>query len=129
MLVNFRNLIVATISTCICIFPNVSLAQESGPKPDKKGDYYDGYWREWLIVERDKAGTNCRSNPGANYRVVKKFYNGQKIYVFTQGDDNDTMIRYDRQRKPWLTVLPTGFQYEKPCYIRANNRFIQPIPR
>lgn len=125
----FRNLIVLTISAYICAVPTVVFAQDGLPKPDRKGDYYNGQWREWLVVDRDRQGLNCRSGPGANYRLIKKFYNSTKIYVYTQGDENDTMIQRDRQGKPWLAVLPTGYQYENPCFVRANSSFIQPIPR
>ncbi|AFY31170.1 hypothetical protein [Calothrix sp. PCC 7507] len=131
----FRNLILLTIATSICVVPAVVFAQESLPQPDRKGDYYDGQWREWLVVDRDRKGLNCRSDANGNYSVIKKFYNSQKIYVNTQsylltGDkENFSMIKRDRQGKPWLAVLPTGYQYEKPCFVRANSSFIKPIPR
>jgi hypothetical protein len=123
------------MTTYICAVPTVVFAQEGLPKPDRKGDYYNGRWSEWLVVDRDRKGLNCRSGAGANYSAIKKFYNSEKIYVNTQsylltGDkENFSMIQRDRQGKPWLAVLPTGYQYENPCFVRANSSFIQPIPR
>jgi hypothetical protein len=122
-----RKLTLLAIGAFICITPNLALAQNGLPRANKKGDYYNGDWREWLVVDRDRKGLNCRSGAGANFRVVTKFYNNSRIFVFTQGEDD--LIRRDKQGKPWLAVLPNGYQYEEPCFVRANNSFIQPIPR
>ncbi|MEH1940981.1 MAG: hypothetical protein V7L01_12295 [Nostoc sp.] len=122
----FRNLILLAIAASICTAPTVVFAQDSLPKPNRKGDYYYGLWREWLVVDRDRRGLNCRSGAGANYSVIKTFDNNKKIYAYTL-DDNP--IERDRQGKPWIEILPTGYQYEKPCFVRANNSFIRPIPQ
>ncbi|MHC5769369.1 MAG: hypothetical protein ACYTXI_27885 [Nostoc sp.] len=122
----FRNFILLTIAASLCAVPTVVFAQEGLPKPNRKGDYYNGLWREWLVVDRDRKGLNCRSSAGANYGIIKKFYNSQKIYAYTL---DSAPIERDRQGKPWLAVLPTGYQYENPCFVRANSSFIQPIPR
>src|SRR4028119_131498 len=120
----FRHLALVAIATSISTVSSAVLAQSDLPRPNRQGDYYYGAWSSWMVVER--VGLNCRSGAGSNYRVVKKFYNRNKMLVFTQGED--PLIRRDRQGKPWLAVLPTGYQYETPCFVRANNRFIQPIP-
>lgn len=122
----FRYSVLVVSATSIFLLYSVVLAQSDLPSPNRQGDYYNGAWNSWLVVDRNRAGLNCRSGVGSNYRVVKKFYNGNKISVFTQGED--PLIRRDRQGKPWLAVLPTGYQYETPCFVRANNSFIQPIP-
>jgi uncharacterized protein YgiM (DUF1202 family) len=122
----FRHVALVAIATSISTISTVVLAQSGLPRPNRQGDYYNGAWNSWLVVDRDRQGLNCRSSAGSNYRVVKKFYNGNKMLVFTQGED--PLIRWDRQEKPWLAVLPTGYQYETPCFVRANSRFIQPIP-
>jgi hypothetical protein len=46
----FRNLLRFAIAASICTIPNMVLAQ---PVPNKRGDYYDGNWSEWLVV-RDR---------------------------------------------------------------------------
>ena len=123
----FRHLALVAIATSISTVSSVVLAQGGLPRPNRQGDYYNGVWNSWLVVDRDRKGLNCRSGAGSSYRVVKNFSNGYKISVFTQGED--PLIKRDRQGKPWLAVLPTGYQYETPCFVRANSSFIQPIPR
>jgi hypothetical protein len=120
----FCKLLSPAITCAIVAVPSLVWSQ---PLPNSRGDYAEGDWNPWLVVDRDFKGLNCRRDAGTNYRVVKKFYNNKKLYVFTQGDED--LIRYDREGKAWLAVLPDGYQYSTPCYVRANNRFIQPIPQ
>lgn len=103
-----------------------AVAQNGLPRPDRKGDYYEGRWKQWRVVDLDRKGLQCRSSPGTNYRVIKRFARGKAMSVFTQGEED--LIRVDARNLPWLAVLPTGYQYETPCFVRANSRFIRPIP-
>ena len=121
-----RGLLLGIITASIFTGSTVALAQDGRPRPDRQGDYYEGLWQQWRVVDRDRRGLQCRSGPGTNYRVIKRFARGKAVSVFTQGEEN--IIQVDARNLPWLAVLPTGYQYETPCFVRANSRFIQPIP-
>jgi hypothetical protein len=108
--------------------PYLLLAEEeSSPRPDKKGNYYSMVWPEWLVVIKDSKGLPCRTGAGTNYSIFKKFYRNDIVYQFTQSGEEGTVN--DRYGKPWLVALPSGYQYDTPCYIRASNKLIKPIPR
>ena len=104
------------------------VADDSIPRPNKKGDYYlESSWKQWLVVTKDTSGLKCRRGSGQNYPIFKIFNNNEVIFQSTQTDPSGTIN--DKYGKPWLVSLPGTYQYNSPCYVRANSKFIRPIPK
>ncbi len=99
----------------------------------------------WLVVDSDSQGLNCRmaqrfrsiSVDGLNapdelfqrnkhnvsqWPVVTTFLRGERLQAVTGNFANQIMIS-DSQGKPWLPISTDKGN----CFVRANSRFIKPI--
>ncbi|MEM6253043.1 MAG: hypothetical protein AAF821_08980 [Cyanobacteria bacterium P01_D01_bin.156] len=87
------------------------------------------HW-QWLIIEADKAGFNCRDANGDV--VVTLAYGAVVDSVFDQGDAIETV-----DGRPWLKVRASLMDVRQrvtdsvaisyTCYVRANQQYIAPI--
>ena len=109
------------------------------PKFDVNGDFlsarvlgnrgYYPHW-QWLVVEPDAAGLNCRDVNGAV--VVTLAYGAVVDSVFGDGDAIELV-----DGQPWLKVSANVMDLRRrvvdehaiaySCYVRANNRYIAPV--
>lgn len=112
------------------------------PAQRQRGDRH----QNWRVVDRDPKGLNCRmaqrfqgvsvdgidAPPELSKRnlhnvsqwpVVFSFRQGQRLVAVTGNMDNQIVL-VDSQGKPWLPVYTSKGN----CFVRANSRFIQPIP-
>lgn len=99
----------------------------------------------WLVVDSDSQGLNCRmaqrfraiSVDGLNapdelfernkhnvsqWPVVTTFRRGERLQAVTGNNANQIMIS-DNKGKPWLPISTKKGN----CFVRANSRFIKPI--
>lgn len=98
------------------------------PRPDARGDYSDkALWQLWRVVSAD-GELNCREQPTTNSKIVRVLKEG-KDSIFLDGRLGYTISR--KNGDAWMYVPYTGAPYVehqfKPCYVRANSRFIQPV--
>ncbi len=120
----------------------VTLAQNIPQKaPDESGDYYSNEaplkgtapsplmaGSLWLVV---KNQLNCRQNAGRNEPIIRQFKKGDIIQaeVGRGGADEVLINALDDQGKPWMYVRGGKDVKDLPirsCYVRANQRYIQP---
>ncbi|MEG4107549.1 hypothetical protein [Microcoleus sp. S13_C5] len=122
------------------------------PVANQQGDYPVPPARQrgnrqvnWLVVDSDSQGLNCRmaqrfrsisvdalDAPGelfernkhnvSQWPVVAAFRRGQRLQAVTGNNANQIMIA-DSQGKPWLPISTDKGN----CFVRANSRFIKPI--
>ncbi|NEQ50873.1 MAG: hypothetical protein F6K11_12185 [Leptolyngbya sp. SIO3F4] len=125
---------------CVFSFATAVQAQMSDvPGFDADGDFHSarvwgnrGYYshRQWLVIEPDESGLNCRN---ANGTVVLTLAYG--AIVDSVFDDGDAIQLLNGQ--PWLKVNVTAmdlrrqvtdnFSVVQTCYVRANNQYIAPL--
>ncbi|MBW4508980.1 MAG: hypothetical protein KME64_21050 [Scytonematopsis contorta HA4267-MV1] len=130
-----RLLLSASLITAVSFVPTFVLAQTSNvqfPQPSKSGDYNSIQSRfrngttsthlVWKVVSNNLA---CRSQPGTNYRVVRKLSKNDVIDLV-----GSRSIKRDATGKPWLLVAKQGSaeDIKIKCFVRANVQFIKPIP-
>lgn len=122
------------------------------PVANKQGDYPVPPARQrgnrqvnWLVVDSDSKGLNCRmaqrfrsisvdgldapaelfernKHNVSQWPVVTAFRRGERLQAVTGNNANQIMIA-DSQGKPWLPVSTDKGN----CFVRANSRFIKPI--
>jgi hypothetical protein len=94
------------------------------PKPNSKGDYTTS-WGRWQVASSD-GKLNCRAK--ANGKVIHTFQAGDEIFL--DGRLGDTMNQVNGDS--WMYVPHLSYPYTdanyKPCYVRANRQYIQPLP-
>ena len=125
---------------CILSVATAAQAQMADvPEFDANGDFYSarvrgnrGYYshRQWLVVEPDEAGLNCRSARGNV--VLTLAYGAIVDSVFESGDAIQLI-----NNQPWLKVKVTAmdlrrqvseeFAAVQTCYVRANQQYIAPL--
>ncbi|HLO47662.1 MAG TPA: hypothetical protein VK211_04510 [Kamptonema sp.] len=124
-------IILSSIST-------VALAQiDQNPSPDINGDYntiqrkdvkgkqMDGAYyehRSWVVIA---TSLNCRSSPGVQNPIVRRFAKNQLIEAASigrGGSDEVLVIQRDAGGKPWMRVNLKPGQ----CFVRANHQYIEP---
>lgn len=127
-------LAVATVAA----LPVAAFAQRTqDPVPDRNGDYNSiqrltangkvingskGEHRSWRVVS---TNLNCRSTPGVNNPIVRRFTKEQLIEAASfgrGGADEVIVIQRDAKGKPWMRVNLKPGQ----CFVRANSRYIEP---
>jgi len=114
---------------------STSFAQAQ-PQPNNQGDYFSNAapiqaqkpfnspGGLWQVVS---PGLSCRSGVGTNYRTVRQFQQGVLLQanVGRGGSDEVLINATDGKGKPWMAVRSAqGSDYA--CYVRANQRYIQP---
>jgi hypothetical protein len=116
---------------------NLTAIVSAQVSPDSNGDYYrnDAPARAvrsanhltpgslWQVVA---VGLNCRSAPGTQQAIVRQFWQGDILQVnIGRGGSDEVFINpSDRNGKPWL---PVRTEEALTCYVRANDRYIQPL--
>ncbi|MBD1884060.1 MULTISPECIES: hypothetical protein [Microcoleus] len=122
------------------------------PVANKQGDYPVPPARQrgnrqvnWLVVDSDSKGLNCRmaqrfrsisvdgldapaelfernKHNVSQWPVVTTFRRGERLQAVTGNNANQIMIA-DSQGKPWLPISTDKGN----CFVRANSSFIKPI--
>lgn len=134
----FHRILAITIFTSISTVATITLAQlDLNPSSDRNGDYNSiqrknpdgtiingtrGEHRSWRIVA---TSLNCRSNPGINNRIIRRFAKDQLIQsasIGRGGADEVIVVQRDTNGKPWMRVNLDPGQ----CFVRANSQFIEP---
>lgn len=107
------------------------------PLPDRRGDYYrneapvKGYAPSplmagslWRVVANK---LNCRQKPGSKYPIQRQFKVGDILQaeVGWGGADEVLVNALDNKGFPWMAVR--GKAQDERCYVRANNRYLQPV--
>lgn len=113
------------------------IAQTTSNAPDAQGDYYRNdtpvqgtaprplmAGSLWQVVA---AELNCRQEPGADQAVVRRYRQGDvlQVEVYRGGSDEVLLNAKDATGKPWMPVR--GKRSADRCYVRANQRYIQPV--
>lgn len=112
------------------------------PQPDHAGDFHPRtLQRDWAVVDTDPAGLNGRlatnfpqnwedpretwpSSEVLQWPVVASFAPGSRLKA-VHGNLGAIFLQ-DRSGRSWLMVFrPDG---RGVCFVRANARFIRPVP-
>ncbi len=118
-----------------------AIAQTPLPQPDRHGDYYSNDAPAkgtvpvdsklspgslWRVVSQ---GLNCRRSPAQRTAITRQFQRGDilQVEVYRGGSDEVLLNAKDASGKPWMPVR--GKNSNQVCYVRANNRYIQPLKR
>ena len=134
--------------------PQLPVIKLPNLKTDSEGNYQNGSargWYVWQVVDSDPNGVNCRATSifldGSwqlismisriptdpfptdiqNFPVVQKFPKGTALVAITSPAGFSTWE--DNEKKLWLRVsLPSQKSINSMCFVRANSKFIVPIP-
>jgi len=134
--------------------PQLPVIKLPNLKTDSEGNYQNGSargWYVWQVVDFDPNGVNCRATSifldGSwqmismisriptdrfptdiqNFPVVQKFPKGTVLVAITAPAGFSTWE--DNEKKLWLRVsLPSQKSINSMCFVRANSKFIVPIP-
>lgn len=134
-----RCAIAAIAGAIVLSFPNAAVAI---PKPDRNGDYHRTSHQNWIVVDRDPNGLNCRWSSAmpadwyspatrfpdtsvSNWQIVRRFKRNTPLTANLS--PAGFAILYDRQKKPWLKVSIGS--NDQICLVRGNARYIRPIQR
>lgn len=132
-------MLLASFFCGLLIAPAAQAQMADVPDFDANGDFLSArvqgnrgtypHW-QWLVVETDEAGLNCRNANGAV--VVTLAYGAVVDSVFDTDDAIDLV-----EGQPWLKVTANGVDLSRrvvdrtavayTCYVRANTRYIAPI--
>ena len=105
-------------------------------KPDRLGDYYSNEGEvkglatsplaEGSLWQMVAVRLYCRSAPGNGQAIVRQFKKGDVLQTEVYRGESDEVLRNptDRSGKPWMPVR--GKSADDTCYVRANQRYIQP---
>ncbi|MEO0867644.1 MAG: hypothetical protein AAFY17_04180 [Cyanobacteria bacterium J06642_11] len=123
----------------LCVGATVAQAQMADvPRFDANGDFLSARvqgnrgtypHRQWLVIEPDASGLNCRN---ANGDVVVTLAYGAVIDSAFEDGEAITQVN----GRPWLKVTTSlmdvrqtanDFAVSYTCYVRANQRYIAPI--
>jgi peptidoglycan hydrolase-like protein with peptidoglycan-binding domain len=91
---------------------------QQSPMSNELGDFINGNWQQWQVICAKKL--NARSGPGFNYNIDTSFPTGTLLILHP---DYHFPIKFDQVGKPWLVVSYQGGAF----FVRANQRFIQPV--
>ncbi|MBT9315672.1 hypothetical protein [Leptothoe spongobia] len=130
------------LASLLCVFSMATAAQaqmSDVPAFDTDGDFHSarvrgnrGYYshRQWLVVEPDVEGLNCRNENGTV--VLTLAYGAIVDSVFDNGDAIRSI-----NGQPWLKVnvsamdlrrqVADDFAVVQTCYVRSNNQHIAPL--
>ncbi|KOR35703.1 MULTISPECIES: hypothetical protein [Planktothricoides] len=146
LLKNFKNLLFMLASTALVCPPVWAV-----PSTNADGDYIFPQRRgnrqvNWQVSDRDPKGLNCRMprqfqgvyldsidvpaplqennrHDITQWSVLTVFKTGQRLQAVT-GNMANQIVLLDYRGKPWIPVDSINGN----CFVRANNRFIMPIP-
>ncbi|MGI0489757.1 hypothetical protein ACN4EK_30425 [Pantanalinema rosaneae CENA516] len=112
-------------------------AQTTANLPDVQGDYYRNdtpvqgtaprplmAGSLWQVVATELP---CRQEPGTDQPIVRQYRQGEilQVEVYRGGSDEVLLNTKDGTGKPWMPVR--GKRSADRCYVRANQRYIQPV--
>jgi hypothetical protein len=111
----------------------------SAQAQDLQGNYYnnEGYVRSvhsqsaagslWRVVVSD--GLNCRRSASLGSSIIRTYSFDAilEVELYRGGSDEVLINALDENGKPWMPVR--GKDFNSVCYVRANNRYIQPFMR
>jgi hypothetical protein len=117
-----------------------TISAQDLPRPNQYGDYTRTSHTNWVVVDRDPRGLNCRLHedfptdwfaPHAIYprmnvwtwNIVDRFVKGTHLLANISPAGFATMG--DERNKPWLKV--SIGDNEEICFVRANSTFIKPV--
>ncbi len=120
----FRYLVALVFAFLVLTVPTIALAQ------DNNGDYYqrvlpsegDYVISTWRVVT--PSGLNCRSKAGTEFKVVKRFAQGERFSVSTSEgrDQHNNPVELDKRGLPWFRLTKRSGD----CRVRASSRLIAP---
>jgi len=125
---------------CSMLMTPATLAQGSTVQANPDGDYSRTDHKQWVVVDSDPAGLNCRWSdampdewyapdaqfPPMNIRqwpVVARFEPG--TILTANLTPAGFVLLYDDRYLPWLKV--SIGKNDRICLVRANQRFIRPV--
>lgn len=113
------------------------------PTPRSNGDYPRSLHQNWQVTPPNTQGVECRMLGNTTYEQLADPGNKQRLNIgnwpivgrFQPGQTFDSELGpagfgvvYDTKRQPWIYVEKTDDQgAPSQCFIRANQRFVQPI--
>ena len=113
------------------------------PTPRSNGDYPRSLHQNWQVTPPNTQGVECRMLANTTYEQLADPQNKQRLNIgnwpivgrFQPGQTFDSELGpagfgvvYDTKRQPWIYVEKTDQQgAPSQCFIRANQRFVQPI--
>ncbi|MEP6488151.1 hypothetical protein NDI43_05035 [Microcoleus vaginatus GB2-A3] len=123
----------------------IPVANKQGDYPVPPGGQRGNRQVNWLVVDSDSKGLNCRmakrfrsisvdgldapaelfernKHNVSQWPVVTTFRRGERLQAVTGNNANQIMIA-DSQGKPWLPISTDKGN----CFVRANSSFIKPI--
>lgn len=129
------------LTLTIWLFQTTALSAVQLPRPNLNGDYLRNSHKSWVVVDPDPQGVNCRWSktmpdnwyhpeaklPPATFgqwETIRRFKKNAKLTAHLS--PAGFVILYDTVRKPWLKVSLGA--NEKVCLVRANAKFIRPLP-
>ncbi|MCC3408783.1 MAG: hypothetical protein JGK17_25045 [Microcoleus sp. PH2017_10_PVI_O_A] len=121
------------------------VANQQGDYPVPPGRQRGNRQLNWVVVDSDSQGLNCRMAKGfqsvsvdgidapdelfvrnkhnvSQWPVVTTFRRGKRLEAVTGNNANQIVIT-DTQGKPWLPILTDKGN----CFVRYNSRFIKAI--
>lgn len=141
-----KGLSIAVASVVLVCGPSLAV-----PATNADGDYLFPGRRgnrqfNWEVSDADPNGLNCRMaeefqgiyldslevpdslrmnnrHEIAQWSVVRVFERGERLQAVT-GNNANQIVLLDKRGKPWI---PVDIQ-DGNCFVRANRRFITPIP-
>lgn len=96
---------------------------ESLPKANAKGDYTEG-WGRWKVTSTD-GKLNCRATP--NGKILLTFQGTDTITIDGRAGGPFTRLNGDSWMYLAYPRYPATDADFKPCYVRANSQYIQPL--
>ena len=114
------------LSTTVINAPLFGLTQ-SLPRPNRQGDYQQ-FSKRWRVVS---SSLNCRQVPGSNSPAIMQF--SKRAIIVKYDDPHSESIdgtERDEQGNPWVPIeyrRATDLDHFRPCYVRANSRYIRPV--
>ncbi len=121
--------------------PSPTVEEPSIPQPNENGDYLRFQYTKWKVVEADPNGLNCRMSNKTydelvdprnnakmdigNWSVIGTLKQGQQFQV-KLGPAGMGAV-YDSKNKPWAFVEVTENASTNQCFVRANQKFVEPV--
>ncbi|MGB3532175.1 MAG: hypothetical protein WBA13_01515 [Microcoleaceae cyanobacterium] len=132
-----RSEIIPVVEETITVSQNYRL-----PQHDENGNYRRSPHKIWKVVDADPNGLNCRMTSMSyrelidprndvefdivNWPVVGTLRREQQFRI-DLGPAGMGMM-YDTRQQPWIFVNQTlNGNSVTQCFVRANNRFVQPV--
>lgn len=121
--------------------PNPGPSTSVLPKTNEQGDYVGkSNHLDWQVVDPDPNGLNCRMGDRAIDEVWSPAAGALDInswpvkgtlklnQQFQAGvSPGGFVITFDAQQNPWIYVESSEGEGTSDCFVRANEKFIQPV--